>query len=85
MYQQDGQQQQNDIPDYDISLPIDPFGFDDPGAQAQGQSSIWDLNAAIEEAGSFLGEWDVEAEARKEGSLRRKREEGRKSILKGSV
>ncbi len=27
----------------------------------------WDLDAAIEEAGTFLGSWDVEAEARKEG------------------
>lgn len=34
----------------------------------------WDLDEAIEEAGSFLatGAWDVEAEARKEGSLHAK-------------
>jgi len=30
-----------------------------------------DLDDAIEEAGSFLGEWDVDAEARKEGSALR--------------
>lgn len=84
LYQQDGQQQQ-DIPDYDISLPLDPFGFDDAGGDGQRQGSTWDLNAAIEEAGSFLGDWDVEAEARKEGNLSRKRESGNRSILKGSV
>ena len=44
-----------------------------------------DLNAAIDEAGSFLGDWDVEAEARKEGSLSRKRESGGRGILKGSA
>ena len=30
-------------------------------------SSEWDLDAAIEDAGKFLGSWDVEQEARKEG------------------
>lgn len=30
-------------------------------------SSGWDLDVAIEEAGQFLGSWDVETEARKEG------------------
>lgn len=84
LYQQDGQQQQ-DIPDYDISLPLDPFGFDDAGGDGQRQSDTWDLNVAIEEAGSFLGDWDVEAEARKEGDLSRKRESGNRSILKGSA
>lgn len=85
LYQQDGQQQQ-DIPDYDISLPLDPFGFDDAGGDEQRQGSAWDLNAAIEEARSFLGDWDVEAEARKEGdSSRRKRESGNRGILKGSA
>ncbi len=84
LYQQDGQQEQ-DIPDYDISLPLDPFGFDDAGEDGQRQGNTWDLNAAIEEAGSFLGDWDVEAEARKEGDLRRKRESVNKSILKGSA
>lgn len=84
LYQQDGQQQQ-DIPDYDISLPLDPFGFDDAGRDGQRQGSTWDLGAAIDEAGSFLGEWDVEAEARKEGDSSRKRESGNRSILKGSA
>lgn len=84
VYQQDGQQQQ-DIPDYDISLPLDPFAFDDAGGDGQRQANTSDLNAAIEEAGSFLGDWDVEAEARKEGNLSRKRESGNKSILKGGV
>ena len=84
LYQQDGQQPQ-DVPDYDISLPLDPFGFDDAGGDGQRQGGSWDLNAAIEEAGSFLGDWDVEAEARKEGTLSRKRESGHRSILKGSA
>lgn len=87
IYQHDGQQQQEDIPDYDISLPLDPFGFDDDaGGDGQRQASSWDLSVAIEEAGSFLGDWDVEAEARKEGSSRRKLKMGSesKSILKGS-
>ena len=83
LYQQDGQQQQ-DVPDYDSSLPLDPFGFEDAGGDGQMQDGSWDLNAAIEEAGSFLGDWDVEAEARKEG-LSRKRESGNRSILKGSA
>ena len=78
LYQQDGQQHQ-DIPDYDISLPFD---LDDAGGDAQRQGSSWTLSAAIEEAGTFLGDWDVETEARKEG---RRRESGNKSILKGSV
>ncbi|KAM0802953.1 hypothetical protein BDR22DRAFT_841008 [Usnea florida] len=80
LYQQDGQQQQ-DIPEYDISLPLDPFGFDDDGGNGDAQGGNWDLNAAIEEAGSFLGDWNVEAEARKEG---RKRESGNTSTVKGS-
>lgn len=32
-------------------------------------TSSWDLDAAIEDAGQFLGHWDVELEARKEGKL----------------
>lgn len=94
LYQQDGQQQE-DILALDISLPIDPFGFADAGGggggsdghrQGNNGSNPWDLNAAIDEAGSFLGDWDVEAEARKEGSMRRKREEGNsRGILKGSA
>ena len=83
MYQQDGQQPQ-DVPDYDSSLPLDPFGFEDIGGDGQMQGGSWDLDAAIEEAGSFLGDWDVEAEARKEG-LSRKRESGSRGILKGSA
>ena len=84
LYQQDGQQQR-DIPDYDISLPLDPFGFDD--ADGDG-GSTWDLNAtdaALEEAEKFLGDWNVETEARKEGNASRKRESGNRSILKGSA
>ncbi len=84
LYQQDGQQQQ-DIPEYDISLPIDPFGFADASGEGQRQGSSWDLNAAIEDAGSFLGDWNVEAEARKEGESGGKRESGSRGILKGSV
>ena len=37
------------------------------------ESENWDLDAAIEEAGTFLGSWDVEAEARKEGEAARAR------------
>lgn len=85
LYQQDGQQPQDDIPDYDISLPPDPFGFDDASGDGQRQGSGWNLDAAIEEAGSFLGDWDVEAEARKEGNSSRKRESGSRGILKGSA
>lgn len=92
LYQHDGQQQE-DIPDYDISLPIDPFGFADATAggggsadgHRPGHNDTWDLNTAIDEAGSFLGDWDVETEARKEGSLSRKREEASRGILKGSA
>ena len=77
LYQHDGQQQQ-DIPSYDISLPLDPFGFDgaDGHGRGQRQGNAWDLGAAIEEAGNFLGEWDLEAEARREGRTSRRREEG---------
>ena len=88
LYQQDGQQQEDDLPpDYDISgLPLDPFGggFADAAAGGDGQvrgDEGWDLNAAIEEAGSFLGDWDVEAEARREGV---KRESGDREVFKGS-
>ena len=79
LYQQDGQQQEDDLPpDDDISdLPIDPFGggFASATAAAGGDGQArgdegWDLNAAIEEAGSFLGDWDVEAEARRDGVKR---------------
>ena len=85
VYQQDGQQQE-DFPDYDISLPADPFGFADVGGDGQRRDDdALDLKAAIDEAGSFLGDWDVEAEARKEGSLSRKRESGGRCILKGSA
>lgn len=84
LYQQDGQQQQ-DIPDYDISLPLDTFGFDNAGGNGGAQGRNWDLSAAIEEAGNFLGDWDVVAEARKEGSSSRKRESGNRSLLKGSA
>lgn len=77
---QDGQQSQHD---FEISLPVDPFGS--PFATAKGNgdqaNGSWDLNAAIEDAGSFLGDWDVEAEARKEGKQGRKMEGGVKGIL----
>ncbi len=77
---QDGQQSQHE---FDVSLPLDPFGTPFGTANGNGDQShgSWDLNAAIEEAGSFLGDWDVEAEARKEGTERRKREVGVKGIL----
>ena len=88
---QDGQQRKQD---FDLSLPLDPFAT--PFATANGngngdgkqQSDSWDLDATIEEAGSFLGNWDVEAEARKEGSSARGRESAVKGILsvkKGSL
>ena len=79
---QDGQQQEN----LDISLPPDPFGTAysttnrnvDPLLDSEG------LNAAIADAGSFLGDWDVETAARKEGSLSKKREMGSRGILSSS-
>jgi len=77
---QDGQQPQQD---FDVSLPSDPFGTPLGTANGNGnqQAGSWDLDAAIEEAGSFLDGWDVEAEARKEGSSSRKRQAGPRSIL----
>ena len=88
---QDGQQlPQHDI-DWDNSLPLDPFGLtsttEGPKSSGNGtgnkQPSSLDLNAVLEDAGSFLGEWDVEAEARREGRRERykEREEGRRGIL----
>ncbi|KAL2044253.1 hypothetical protein N7G274_002958 [Stereocaulon virgatum] len=85
---QDGQQQQQD---WNISLPLDPFGLfpeeparsggpfnRDGGAASKSDSPATstrldrakepdslDLSAAIDDASSFLGEWNVEAEARK--------------------
>lgn len=44
--------------------------YQQDGQQPQSRyfdSSEWDLDAAIEDAGKFLGSWDVEQEARKEG------------------
>lgn len=77
---QDGQQSQHD---FGISLPLDPFATPLATAKRNGDQSNgnWDLSVAIEEAGSFLGDWDVEAEARKEGKERRKMEVGVKGIL----
>ena len=100
---QDGQQPQQD---WDISLPLDPFGLtsEEPArsgtvngdeeaeiksnepaeggnANEDKEPESLDLNAAIDEATSFLGEWDVEAEARKEGTLSRNKEAGLKGIL----
>lgn len=54
------------------SFSIGPNGsltevFQQEGQQQNFNMENWDLDAAIEEAGSFLGEWDLEAEARKEG------------------
>lgn len=83
---QDGQQPQQV---FDITVPLDPFGtpFGTAYGTADGhrQPSSWDMNAAIDEAGSFLGDWDVENEARKEGSSRRKKESetGPRGILAG--
>lgn len=92
---QDGQQQQQE--NYDISLPLDPFATpfstssngksnglnnaNGSGGTRHRQDASWDLNAAIEEAGSFLGDWDVEAEAKKEGISRRKRAGAVRGIL----
>ncbi|KAL9034265.1 MAG: hypothetical protein Q9214_007121, partial [Letrouitia sp. 1 TL-2023] len=54
------------------SFSIGPNGsltevFQQEGQEQNFNMDDWDLDAAIEEAGSFLGEWDLEAEARKEG------------------
>ena len=68
----------------DVSLPLNPFDSLPKGSAVivdgadRGQefsNNSWrdkdnDLEAAIEEAGSFLGKWDVETEARKEGRCR---------------
>lgn len=73
VYQQDGQQRQYD--DFDTSLPLDPLvAYDEGNGDRQRQFGRWNLNAAIEEASSFLGDWNVESEARKEGSSSRKRQ-----------
>lgn len=66
VYQQDGQLRDED---WDMSLPLDPFVEANgvSNARANGHHGSWDLTDAIEEAGSFLGQWDVEAEARREG------------------
>lgn len=82
---QDGQQQPQHDLDWDTSLPLDPFGLtstatEGPRSSGNGtgnkQPSSLDLNAVLEDAGSFLGEWDVEAEARRE-ARREGRREGR--------
>ncbi|KAL6719454.1 hypothetical protein ACLMJK_003694 [Lecanora helva] len=68
---QNGQQQQLQQADYDdISLPLsDLFGTPFASARSEkekkGEGGSYDLSAAIEEAGSFLGHWDVEVEARR--------------------
>lgn len=88
MYQHDGQQQvRHDFDDCDVSLPMDPLDADlgVPG-NAQGGMGSWELDDAIGEAGNFLGEWDVEAEAKRVGGSRAVRGDnhsGRKSILMG--
>lgn len=87
---QDGQQLPPHDVDWDTSLPLDPFGLtstadegpkSSPGNGTTGnkQTNSLDLNAVLEDVGSFLGEWDVEAEARREG--RRERGEVRRGIL----
>lgn len=79
---QDGQEPQQH---FDVSLPLDPFCT--PSATANGnvnqqqQPESWDINAAIEEAGSFLGDWNVKAEAKKEGSLGKQRDVGPRGML----
>ena len=77
---QDGQQPRAN---FNTSLPIDPFHT--PFATARGDgdctSGSSELKAAIEEAGSFLGDWDIEAEARKAGSSSKKKEAGPRSII----
>ncbi|MCJ1482548.1 hypothetical protein MMC06_002714, partial [Schaereria dolodes] len=52
------------------SLSTAPFGAASEGYQQDGQvpQSSWNLNAAIDDAGSFLGNWDVEHEIRR-GSI----------------
>ena len=88
---QDGQQQPQHEIDWDTSLPLDPFGLtstatEGPRSSGNGtgnkQPNSLDLNAVLEDAGSFLGEWDVEAEARREGRRETEgRGEGRRGIL----
>ncbi|KAK4695164.1 hypothetical protein P7C71_g2534, partial [Lecanoromycetidae sp. Uapishka_2] len=80
---QDGQQPQED---FGISLPIDPFdtAFGTTNRNDNPTLDSAELTAAIEDAGSFLGDWDVENEARKEGSSSRKRSAGTRGILSSS-
>ncbi len=81
---QDGQQLPQHDGDWDTSLPLDPFGFTSTaeGPKSSGnrtgnkEPSSLDLNAVLEDAGSFLGEWDVEAEARRAGKRERYKETG---------
>ena len=40
------------------------------GGDGDGDEDGWDMAAAIEDAGSFLGEWNVDIEARREGRRR---------------
>ena len=78
---QDGQQPQQD---FDVSLPPDPFFT--PSAAANGidhqqqQQENW-VNEVLEEAESFLGDWNVETEAKKEGNSRRKQDGRPRGIL----
>ena len=92
---QDGQQLPPHEVDWDTSLPLDPFGLTSTATEGprsssgndrtigNKQNSSLDLNAVLEDAGSFLGEWDVEVEARREGRRERERErgQGRRGIL----
>ena len=79
----DGQQPQHY---FHIGIPPDPLstlfadtdGNDSDGDHSQ---SSWDMDAAIEEAANFLRNWDVEAEARKEGSLSKEKDGAPKGIL----
>ena len=78
---QDGQQQPPQH--YDVSLPLD--AFESPLATTSEnrnqRAGSWDQDAAIEEAESFLGEWNIEAVTKKDGNVNKRGDAGLKSIL----
>ena len=78
---QDGQQQPQQH--YDVSLPLD--AFESPLATTSEnrnqRAGSWDQDAAIEEAESFLGEWNIEAVTKKDGNVNKRGDAGLKSIL----
>jgi hypothetical protein len=65
------------------NAPFDRDGVhsNSPATSGAKQPDSLDLSAAIDDASTFLGEWNVEAEARKAGQLSRNEHSDIKSIL----